>query len=291
MLTISSVEDLRKEVRSLKRAGKTIGFVPTMGFLHEGHLSLVRLAATRCDKVFVSIFVNPTQFNDPGDFEKYPIDLKRDSAMLEKEGIHVLFTPSRDMIYGAAVTAGVEVPYQSWVELDKLPLEHEGACRPGHFRGVSTVVSVLFNLVQPDIAVFGEKDFQQLRIIEQMVSDLKYDMEVVRGPIVREPDGLAMSSRNVRLSPEARKASLLLVQGLNLALGACRDGEKHSAPLCGLARECLGSSPLVKIEYVKIVEEQNLQELEAVDGKARMMIAAFVDGVRLIDNMTMDPGS
>lgn len=284
MITVSSNEELRAEVRNLKRSGQRIGFVPTMGYLHEGHLSLVRLAAKHCDKVFVSIFVNPTQFNDPKDYEKYPIDLERDAAMLKSEKVHLLYTPNRESIYGAANSS---VPYQSWVSLDKLPNDHEGACRPGHFRGVSTVVSILFNLVQPEIAVFGEKDFQQLRIIEQMVEDLKYDIKIIRGPLIREADGLAMSSRNVRLSSAARKAALLLSQGLQTAVAAYKEGERSVATLCGLVQECLDSSPMVKTEYVKLVDEGNLDALDEIKGTPRLIVAAFVDSVRLIDNMAL----
>lgn len=279
MLTIAKTSELRQYIVALKRQGVRVGFVPTMGYLHEGHLSLVRLAKGCSDKVIVSIFVNPTQFNDPQDYAKYPIDLPRDSRLLEQEQVDLLYTPSRESLYGS--------DFQSWVEVAELCREHEGAARPGHFRGVSTVVAMLFNLVQPDVAVFGEKDFQQLRIIEQMVEDLKFPLEIVRGPTVREADGLAMSSRNVRLSKAARPAALLLSQGLFSARTSFAAGQKNAARLCATVQDFLERSSLINPEYVRVVDEQDLKTLELVKDRARLILAAFVDGVRLIDNIEL----
>ena len=285
MLTINTAETLRNELRSLRRQGATIGFVPTMGYLHEGHLSLVRLADKHCTHVFVSIFVNPAQFNDSQDYEKYPIDLARDSKLLAQENVHALFVPGRDTVYGQSNSR--DGAFQSWVDVTQLSREHEGACRPGHFRGVSTVVAILFNLLQPDFAVFGEKDFQQLRLIEQMVSDLKFNLSILRAPLVREDDGLAMSSRNVRLSPEARKAALLLSQGLLAAKEEFSKGDRDSARLCRVVHEYLSTSSLIKPEYIKAVDEDRLSELSTIVRPARIILAADVDGVRLIDNIAL----
>lgn len=222
---------LRQTLKAFRGAGESIAFVPTMGFLHEGHLSLVRTARRYASRVVVSIFVNPAQLNDPADFEKYPIDLVRDEQLLVSEGVDVLFIPTTETIYGSKKLSA-DSEYQSWVSVDRLTQPLEGAHRPGHFRGVTTVVSVLFNLVQPDVAVFGEKDFRQLRVIEQMVLDLKFPIKIVRGELVREPDGLAMSSRNVRLSPAARSAALSISRGLMRAQQLFKEGELVGERAC-----------------------------------------------------------
>lgn len=274
-----SVQSVREFSLAQKRAGRRVGFVPTMGYLHEGHISLVDLALKSCDVVISSIFVNPTQFNDPKDLEAYPRDIPRDLQMLEQAGTAAVFLPTPAMMYGTQ--------FESWVELQKLPLEHEGAHRPGHFRGVSTVVAMLFNAVQPDAAVFGEKDFQQLRIIERMVQDLHFPIEIIRGPLIREADGLAMSSRNVRLSPEARQRALSISKGLFEAQKAFEKGERSAEILCSLVQKRLQGSA-DKVEYVHLVEEDSLKIVSACGPKpCRLLVAAFVGGVRLIDNIQL----
>ncbi len=282
-IQIQSTLELRQYVRGLRASGRTVGFVPTMGFLHEGHLSLVREVHERGAASIVSIFVNPTQFNNPEDFKKYPIDLARDLKLLSECGAAALFLPTVSDIYGDSQA------FQSWVTVEQLTQLWEGAMRPGHFRGVTTVVSILLNLVQPDFAIFGEKDFQQLRVIERMVDDLKMPVEIVRGALVREPDGLAMSSRNVRLSPEAREASLLISRGLVSANKRFKEGARDCASLCGLVAAELKRSPLIEVEYVGCAAESTLEPLEVVNVPARILVAAQVSGVRLIDNVGLNP--
>lgn len=275
MRTVSEPRELQRILRSLKNEGRRIGFVPTMGYLHEGHLSLVRQARQACDLTVVSIFVNPIQFNNPHDLAAYPQDLERDSRMLVGAGVDILFTPRRDQMYREG--------FQSYVELERLPLPWEGAHRPGHFRGVSTVVCVLFQVVQPDIAIFGEKDFQQLRVIEQMVEDLCMPIEIVRGALVREHDGLAMSSRNVRLSTQGRRSALSLSRGLQRAQELYGEGVQDPSTLIDACREILERVG-AKVEYVAIVDEVSLESVSKVGESHRMLIAAEVEGVRLIDN-------
>jgi pantoate--beta-alanine ligase len=276
MIIAKTVSDLRQQLAA-KRTGK-IGFVPTMGYLHQGHISLVEIARQHSDVTVASIFVNPTQFNNPEDFEKYPLDLERDRTLLEQAGVDFLFLPSPAEIYGDSKH------FQTWVNNDGLSISWEGEQRPGHFRGVCTVVSMLFNIVQPDTAVFGEKDFQQLRIIEQMVKDLHFPIEIMRGATVRESDGLAMSSRNVRLSSEARAASLAISKGLFAAQNAFAGGENSAETLRGIVLNELAEQALITPEYVGCVCEQSLAPLDVIDNDARLLVAAQVDGVRLIDN-------
>jgi pantoate--beta-alanine ligase len=294
MQKVVSAAELRSCVRSARQKGLRIGFVPTMGFLHEGHVSLVKLAKREADFVVVSIFVNPTQFNDKKDFEAYPIDIARDSKILSEVGTDALFLPTPEVIYGSGSGAArgpgnTEHDFQSWVSVEELSVPWEGAQRPGHFRGVSTVVSLLFNLFQADFAGFGEKDFQQLRLIEQMVADLKFGTAIVRGPLVREEDGVAMSSRNVRLSPDARVAARLLSQGLFRAEESCKKGQKDSSLLVAQVKEALESSPLIEPQYVAVVSEKTLHPLTSVAEPARLLVAATVGGVRLLDNIALLP--
>jgi pantoate--beta-alanine ligase len=279
--TLDSIGRLRAEISALRRNNLRIGFVPTMGYLHDGHLSLVELSKQRSDKTIVSIFVNPTQFNNPADLEKYPRDIPRDLAMLNKAGVHAVFMPTPQMMYGP--------DHESWVELSKLPLEHEGTHRPGHFRGMSTVVSMLFNLVQPDIAVFGEKDFQQLRIVERMVEDLKFPLKIIRGPSIREPDGLAMSSRNVRLDSEARAKALHISKGLFAAEKAFDSGERDAVALRSIVMKFLSRLDGVAVEYIEVVDESTLQRCDAVNSPSRILVAITVGDVRLIDNVALTP--
>ncbi len=279
MITAHSTEEIRSAVRAQKQKGRRIGFVPTMGYLHQGHLSLIEKAKELSDCVVASVFVNPTQFNDKRDFEKYPVDIPRDSKLLESVGTEALFLPSAKEIYAEG--------FQSWVELSELPLKWEGAFRPGHFKGVSTVVSILFNAVMPDIAVFGEKDFQQLRIIERMVEDLKFSVRVVRGETVRESSGLAMSSRNVRLSAEGREIAANIHKSLLAARDSFKRGERDLEKLRAVVTAQLVNTPQIEPEYVAIVDEATLAETNPLPSNSRALIAAKLEGVRLIDNLPL----
>lgn len=277
--SLPTITSLRSEVSELRRTGARIGFVPTMGYLHEGHLSLVELSRQHSDKTIVSIFVNPTQFNNPSDLEKYPRDLPRDCAMLEKAGAFAVFLPDASKMYSKN--------HETWVDLAKLPQGYEGADRPGHFRGVSTVVSMLFNLVQPDIAVFGEKDFQQLRIIERMVDDLKFPLKIIRGPLVREPDGLAMSSRNVRLDRTSRMKALHLSKGLFAAQAAYRAGESDPSQLRSVAMKFLSGIEALEVNYLEVIDEEHLMPAHTATNGSRMLATVTVGGVRLLDNIPL----
>jgi len=280
MKILKEVRELRTEVQNAKKKGLRTGLVPTMGFLHEGHLSLVEQARSGCDLVFVSIFVNPLQFNNEGDLTNYPVDIPRDIKLLEEYGTSCVFLPDYSEVYSPR--------HQTRVNPGELGKELEGAFRPGHFSGVATVVSILFNLVQPDIAVFGEKDFQQLRIIEQMVDDLKFNIEIRRGKTVREPDGLAKSSRNVRLNQSQREQALLISGGLQDALTLFRSGEKNVSILESAVRDRLARGSDINVEYVSLVNEETLSSVAEAKEKNRLLVAASVGPVRLIDNISLE---
>ncbi len=280
MRRFEEIEPLRKSLADLRRSGRKIGFIPTMGALHEGHLSLIRLARQHCDEAVVSIFVNPLQFNDKNDFVKYPVTIEQDCRMLSDLKVHSVFMPAPEIIYPSG--------HQTRVAPGALSLPMEGGSRPGHFEGVTTVVHILFSIVEPDFAVFGEKDFQQLRIIEQMVADLRSRVVIIRAPLIRESDGLAMSSRNARLSPEARKKAPLihtgLVEGVELYIKGCRNADMIEERVVS----CIASDPSIKIEYVQVAREDTLEEVSHVDDiPVRIFAAARLDGVRLIDNMSL----
>ena len=279
MKKYTSIAELRNEIKALKRTGKTIGFVPTMGALHEGHLSLARTLKVHCDVRVCSIFVNPTQFNDPKDYQAYVINLENDQKLLEREGVDILFAPSVDEMYPAG--------FQSTVSLSEITKPWEGASRPGHFAGVATVVTMLFNAVQPDCAIFGEKDFQQLRLIEQMVSDLKMDISIIRGALVRDSDGLALSSRNARLSPQGRVNSLALSRGLYAAKEACQGGEKNARALEEIVARSVRQVPGAEIDYIAAVREDTLVPVSEIAGACRILVVVKIDGVRLLDNMAI----
>jgi pantoate--beta-alanine ligase len=278
IVVADTIESIRRFVAEARASHRRIGFVPTMGYLHEGHLSLVRRAAAESDIVVASIFVNPTQFNNPEDLKKYPRDIPRDLQLLESVGTAAVFLPTPEMIYGPG--------FQTWVNLNELPLPFEGAHRPGHFQGVATIVSILFNLVEADCAVFGEKDFQQLRIIERMVADLKFRVRIIRGELVRDPDGLAMSSRNVRLTPESRAVALGISRGLRGAVDLFGAGERRAKVLRERVAAEL-SGPLAEVDYISVADEATLLEVESVTTPARLLVAATIGGVRLIDNMAL----
>ncbi|MBA7699240.1 Pantothenate synthetase [subsurface metagenome] len=258
-----------------KLAG-SVGFVPTMGYLHEGHLALVRHARTETLTVIASIFVNPTQFGPQEDFATYPRDPERDLALLEKENVGVVFMPSAQEMYPEGFSSSVAV--------EGITERLEGKPRPGHFRGVTTVVAKLFNIVQPDRAYFGQKDAQQLAVIRKMVSDLDMNLEIVAVPTVREPDGLAMSSRNAYLTPEERKAAPVLWKALCLARGHWENGEKDVTRLRQEMTTLIEREPFAQIEYVSIADPDTLEELEKVDSQALVSLAVRIGGTRLIDN-------
>ena len=276
MRTIIALTDLRSARASLPG---TLGLVPTMGYLHEGHLSLVRRARQECDHVVVSIFVNPTQFGPQEDLSRYPRDLHRDLRLLEPLGTDLVWMPTAEMMY--------PVGYQTWVEVEAITRLLEGAMRPGHFRGVTTVVAKLFNAIQPHKAYFGQKDAQQAAVIRQMTRDLSYPIEIVVCPIVREPDGLAMSSRNVYLDPEQRKAATVLYRSLSAAKEAYENGERDAEKIRGKMKEVLAGEPLAQVQYISCSDYDTLEELETVTGKTLLSMAVFVGKTRLIDNFVL----
>jgi pantoate--beta-alanine ligase len=271
--TINEIKQLRPSLPP------PLGFVPTMGYLHEGHLVLVRQARAENSSVVVSIFVNPTQFGPEEDFERYPRDPKRDLALLEKEGTDVVFMPSAGEIYPPN--------FSSWVEVGKVAERLEGVSRPGHFRGVATVVAKLFNIVQPDKAYFGQKDAQQLIVIKRMVADLDMSLDVVAVPTVREPDGLAMSSRNTYLNPEERKQALVLYQALTLAQKLFSGGEKDAQAIRHQMTELIQKQPLAEIDYISIADAETLDELDVVKPPALVSLAVKIGKTRLIDNIVL----
>jgi pantoate--beta-alanine ligase len=276
MRIVQSVSDARDVVRELRAQGKTIGLVPTMGALHEGHLSLVRAAKASCDAVVVSIFVNPTQFGPNEDFAKYPRTFEADCAALEREGVDVVFAPSTEEMY----TAGAS----TFVDVEGVSGRLDGASRPGHFRGVATVVAKLFNIVGPDRAFFGQKDAAQVAVLKKMVRDLNFPVEIVVCPIVREPDGLAMSSRNRYLSPEERQQARALHHALEEMERLARSGVTAARELIAAGEAVLAREPLVRVDYCRVVDPDTLEDLADVRGGALAAVAAFVGATRLIDN-------
>ena len=268
------------EMRALRRGmSGDVGFVPTMGYLHEGHLSLVRAAREANAHTIVSIFVNPAQFGPGEDFERYPRDTERDLSLLRDERVDVVFIPPVEELYPEGASTFVEVEGTT----DVL----EGAHRPGHFRGVTTVVATLFNIVQPTRAYFGRKDAQQLALVRKMMRDLRRDIEIVGLPIVREPDGLAMSSRNAYLSPEERTAALVLSRALNKAGELFAAGERDAEALRRAMRELIGAEPLARVDYVSVADPETLRELDRVESSALASLAVRIGRTRLIDNVTL----
>jgi pantoate--beta-alanine ligase len=279
MKLVRTVQGAREALKACHQAGERIGFVPTMGALHEGHLSLVRRAAVECDVVVVSVFVNPLQFAPTEDLDAYPRDLERDLELLEPLGVDLVFNPDpTEFIPGGRRTT---------VSVAGMATGLEGSSRPGHFDGVTTIVTKLFNVVRPDRAYFGEKDFQQLVIIKAMVRDLDVPIEVVGGPTVRDPDGLARSSRNVYLSPEQRQQALALSQALRAAAESW-DGNADRARSTLVNR--LGAAPGIRLDYAEVVDPETLEPLEGVvDAPAQALVAAYVGTTRLIDNCRLEP--
>ena len=279
MESVITFSDLLEEREKLS---SPVGFVPTMGYLHEGHLSLVRRAQKECASVVVSIFVNPTQFSPDEDLEEYPRDLERDIALLEKEGVDLLWIPEEEEMYPDH--------YQSWVIVEEVTQPLEGARRPTHFRGVTTVVAKLFNAAQPDKAYFGQKDAQQAVVIKQMVRDLNYPVEIVVCPIVREEDGLAMSSRNQYLNRAERRAALSLSRGLFQARRAFQDGQRDAESLRRIVEERIQEESLTDVVYVSCADPDSLEELDGKVERCLLSLAVFVGDTRLIDNILLGGG-
>lgn len=280
MRVVRTIADLRSLLRPLREEGKRIGFVPTMGFLHEGHGALIRQSAARCDATVVSIFVNPTQFGPSEDLANYPRDLERDQNLCLEAGATVLFLPEAAEIYPTG--------FQTHVEPGHLAEPLCGRFRPGHFRGVATVVAKLFNIVQPDLAFFGQKDFQQTVVIRRMARDLNLTVDVVVVPTIREADGLALSSRNAYLDAVARSRALCISEGLLAAKAAFDQGERGAVKLVKLARSHLAG--VDSLQYLKLVDVQNLEPIHGqVDRTAALCVAAYVGNTRLIDNVILAP--
>jgi pantoate--beta-alanine ligase len=279
MNTIRSVSDMQQWAGATREAGKKIAFVPTMGFLHEGHVALMREGKGRGDYLVVSIFVNPTQFGVGEDYEDYPRDLEGDTEKVSSAGGDIIFTPSTKEMYPSG--------YQTFVAVEKVTQKLCGASRPTHFQGVTTVVAKLFNIVKPQVAIFGEKDYQQLVTIRQMTRDLNFAIEIIGMPIIREEDGLAMSSRNKYLSSEERKQALCLFNALNQVEELFRGGEKNSKKLINRAAEIIRVQSVAAIDYVKVCHPETIEDLEWIDDKALMALAVKIGKTRLIDNRVL----
>lgn len=275
MITITSISDLRQ---ALTRIPSPLGFVPTMGYLHDGHLSLVRAARDECASVVVSIFVNPTQFGTNEDLDAYPRDLPHDFRILEDAGADLIWTPTSEMMYPPG--------FQTWVTVEKVTQPLEGAQRPGHFRGVTTIVAKLFNAVQPHRAYFGQKDAQQAAVIRQMTRDLNFPIEIVVCPTVREPDGLAMSSRNNYLNPNERDAATVLHRALTAAKKAFESGERDAECLRQILQDTINAETLAHLQYVSCADAETLQELRGtIQNQALLSMAVYIGKTRLIDNL------
>ncbi|MCD6100243.1 MAG: pantoate--beta-alanine ligase [Candidatus Marinimicrobia bacterium] len=277
MKLIEKIADLREEIKRFKREGKIIGFVPTMGYFHEGHLSLMEIARKRSDVLVVSIFVNPIQFGPNEDYNRYPRDLKRDLKLAEERGVDIVFHPDNREMY--------QENFQTYVNVEKLTKGMCGKYRPGHFRGVTTVVAKLFNIVQPDIAVFGQKDVQQAIVIKRMVGDLNFPVEIVVGPVIREHDGLAMSSRNTYLNDEERKQAPMIYKALKVAREKVKMGNRDAAKLKEIIESTIATAPLARIEYVEIVDDENLEPVSEVKPGTLAAVAVWFGKTRLIDNI------
>ncbi|HLK34096.1 MAG TPA: pantoate--beta-alanine ligase [Terriglobales bacterium] len=279
MRLITSIDEFHAACREVRRAGRRLGLVPTMGALHAGHLSLVKAARASCDVVAVSIFVNPLQFGPKEDFSRYPRDLERDRALLNQERVDLVFAPTADEMYGRDTS--------TYVVVESLSERLCGRSRPGHFRGVTTVVCKLFHIAEPDVAFFGQKDAAQAAIIRKMVRDLNFDIQIVVAPIVREQDGLAMSSRNMYLDPEQRRQAAVLYRALMRLQTLADRGEHRSAELIRAGEEVMREAPGVRLEYLEIVNPDTLAPVADVRGGALVAVAAVVGTTRLIDNLLL----
>jgi pantoate--beta-alanine ligase len=281
MKLVKTIEEMRAFSNTVHSRGAHLGLVPTMGALHDGHLSLVRAARDKSAVVAVSIFVNPTQFGPNEDFSKYPRNLKSDSALIEREHVDVVFAPSvEDMYPGGAVT---------WVAVEGMSDRLCGRSRPGHFRGVTTVVSKLFHIIEPDAAFFGQKDAAQVAIIRRMVRDLNMPVSIEVCPIIREPDGLALSSRNAYLNPNERKSALVLYRSLRRTQELFDRGERNTVKLIAAGKQEFVKEPSARLDYFDIVEPDSLDSIPAISKRALIAVAAYVENTRLIDNIVVDP--
>jgi len=282
MEIINRRQRMSSVARKIRREqDRTVGLVPTMGALHEGHLSLVREARRMCDVVVVSVFVNPTQFGPGEDFEHYPRDLTKDTALLTDYNVDYIFAPPVEEIYPKG--------FSTYVNVEGLSEQLEGASRPGHFRGVATVVTVLLNTIRPDFAFFGQKDAQQALVIRRLVKDLAFDTEIVILPIVREDSGLAISSRNLYLTPDEQKSATVLHKALKQAKQAFKDGERNASRITDLIRQTVESEPRARLDYVTIADAETLEKLDRVDDRPTLIaLAAYVGKTRLIDNTILN---
>jgi len=281
MQIYKTIGEIAGACRSVRQRGARLGLVPTMGALHAGHLSLVRAAKARCEIVVVSIFVNPTQFGPSEDFGKYPRSFENDSAMLREEGVDIILAPPVEEMYPSSE--------RTWVIVEGLSDKLDGASRPGHFRGVTTVVAKLFHIVEPDVAFFGQKDAAQLAVIRRMVRDLNFGVEIVGCPIVREPDGLAMSSRNAYLNADERQRALVLQRSLQRVEKDFRAGQRDAARLNEAGRSVMAEEPHVALDYFEIVDPETLEPADRVSRPTLVAVAAFVGMTRLIDNLVLIP--
>jgi pantoate--beta-alanine ligase len=281
MQVIKKITEARA-LRASKPSGQTVGFVPTMGYLHAGHLSLVEMARSQNDIVVVSIFVNPTQFGPNEDLSRYPRDMERDLALVREAGVDWVFTPTAEEIYPPG--------YSTYIDVREVTSRLEGAARPGHFQGVATVVAKLFNIVQPHRAYFGQKDAQQVVVVRKMVSDLNFPVEIVVGETMREPDGLAMSSRNVYLNPQERKAALVLHKALSAARSLWEQGERRGTPLREAMQRTLATEPIARPDYISVADPYTLQELDDTEQatEALALLAVRIGNTRLIDNFVLE---
>ena len=278
---IIRVTEMREHSKRMRGLGKTIAFVPTMGALHEAHLALIKEGRKLGDDLVVSIFANPSQFSPEEDFESYPRNFDKDLKLLQKKGVDVIFSPNEDELY--------QDGFQTYVELENLPNHLCGISRPIFFRGVATVVTKLFNIVRPHIAIFGRKDYQQLAVIRRMVRDLNFDIKIIGFPTVREPDGLAMSSRNTYLTPEQRINALSLYKSLNQSKKLVESGIKDAKRIIDAAYALIKSHPETAIDYIAICDPETLADMETIDRPALMALAVNVGKTRLIDNMILNP--
>ena len=280
MQIVTTVKEVRTQVKEWKKQGLSVGFVPTMGYLHEGHASLMKRAKEGCDKVVASIFVNPMQFGENEDLDSYPRDLQADAKLCESIGVDLIFHPEVEEMYADG--------FCSFVDMNGLTKELCGKSRPIHFRGVCTVVNKLFNIVTPDKAFFGQKDAQQLAVIRRMVKDLNMDIEIVGCPIIREEDGLAKSSRNTYLNEEERKAALILSQTIRLGEQMVKAGVTDVAELVTAMKENISKEPLAKIDYVEAVNMDTIEKIDKVEGTVLVAMAVYIGKTRLIDNFIVE---
>jgi pantoate--beta-alanine ligase len=280
MKLATTVNDARAAVRAVKAGGKRVGLVPTMGALHAGHISLVRAAKARCDFIAASIFVNPTQFGPKEDYSKYPRTLEADREKLKAEGVDLIFAPAVEEMYPPGA--------KTFVNVDEISERLDGRSRPGHFRGVATVVAKLFHILEPDVALFGQKDAAQVAIIRRMVRDLMFPIEIVVAPIVREADGLALSSRNVYLSVHERRQALLLSRALREIESRYRAGERDASKLIEAARSVFAVEPAVRVDYIALVDPETMEDVATASAGTLAAVAAFVGATRLIDNLILD---